>query len=57
MPAKSWRSAPPDELTRRLQGFETVLVTVEGPADAITEKFQRVPGVNWVEPRDRRARG
>ena len=42
----------PDELTRRLQGYETVLVTLEGPADAITEKFQRVAGVNWVEPRD-----
>jgi len=42
----------PDELTRRLQGFETVLVTVEGPAAEIMEKFQRVGGVNWVEPRD-----
>ncbi len=42
----------PDELTRRLQGFETVLVTVEGPAAAIIEKFQRVAGVNWVEPRE-----
>ena len=42
----------PDELTRRLQGFETVLVTVEGPAAAIIEKFQRVGGVNWVEPRE-----
>ena len=42
----------PDELTHRLQGFETVLVTVEGPAAAIIEKFQRVGGVNWVEPRE-----
>jgi ABC-2 type transport system ATP-binding protein len=42
----------PDELTRRLQGFETVLLTVEGPAAAIIEKFQRVGGVNWVEPRE-----
>ncbi len=42
----------PDELMRRLQGFETVLVTVEGPAAAIIEKFQRVDGVNWVEPRE-----
>ena len=42
----------PTELTRRLQGFETVLVTVEGPAAEIIEKFQRVGGVNWVEPRE-----
>jgi ABC-2 type transport system ATP-binding protein len=42
----------PNELMRRLQGFETVLVTVEVPAAAIIEKFQRVGGVNWVEPRE-----
>ena len=42
----------PNELMRRLQGFETVLVTVEGPAAAIIERFQRVGGVNWVEPRE-----
>ena len=42
----------PNELMRRLQGFETVLVTVEGPAADIMEKFQRVGGVNWVEPRE-----
>ena len=42
----------PNELMRRLQGFETVLVTVEGPAAEIIEKFQRVGGVNWVEPRE-----
>jgi ABC-2 type transport system ATP-binding protein len=44
----------PDELTRRLQGFETVLVTVEGPAAAIIEKYQRIGGVNLVEPRETR---
>jgi len=42
----------PDELTRRLQGFETVMVTVEGPAAEIIGKFQQVGGVNWVEPRE-----
>jgi len=42
----------PNELMHRLQGFETVLITVEGPAAAIIEKFQRVGGVNWVEPRE-----
>jgi ABC-2 type transport system ATP-binding protein len=42
----------PDELTRRLQGYETVLLTVEGPAAEIIERFQRVEGVNWVEPRE-----
>jgi ABC-2 type transport system ATP-binding protein len=42
----------PDELMRRLQGFETVLVTVEGPAADIIEKFQRVVGVNLVESRE-----
>jgi ABC-2 type transport system ATP-binding protein len=42
----------PNELMRRLQGFETVLITVEGPAADIMEKFQRVGGVNWVEPRE-----
>jgi ABC-2 type transport system ATP-binding protein len=42
----------PDELMHRLQGFETVLVTVEGPAAEIMERFQRVGGVNWVEPRE-----
>ncbi len=38
----------PDELMRRLQGFSTLLVTAEGPAAEIIEKFQRVGGVNWV---------
>ncbi len=42
----------PDELTRRLQGFETVQVTVEGPAPEIMSKLQSVPGVNLVEPRE-----
>jgi gliding motility-associated transport system ATP-binding protein len=42
----------PDELTHRLQGYETVLLTVEGPAPEIMDKLQRVPGVNLVEPRE-----
>jgi ABC-2 type transport system ATP-binding protein len=42
----------PDELTRRLTGFETVMITVEGPAAEIMDKLQRVSGVNMVEPRE-----
>jgi ABC-2 type transport system ATP-binding protein len=42
----------PDELTHRLQGYETVLITVEGPAAEIIDKLQRVGGVNMVEPRE-----
>jgi len=42
----------PDELTRRLTGFETVLITVEGPAPEIMDKLMRVSGVNIVEPRE-----
>ncbi len=42
----------PDELTQRLQGFETVLITVEGPAAEVMERLHRVSGVNLVEPRD-----
>ncbi len=42
----------PEELTRRLQGYETILVTAEGPAADIMDKLQRVSGVNMVEPRD-----
>jgi ABC-2 type transport system ATP-binding protein len=42
----------PDELTRRLQGFETILLTVEGLAEDVKDKLQRVEGVNLVEPRD-----
>jgi ABC-2 type transport system ATP-binding protein len=39
----------PDELTRRLQGYETVLVTAEGPQGEIKGKLENVPGVNLVE--------
>ncbi len=42
----------PDELTRRLQGYETVLITAEGPAAEIMDKLQSVSGVEMVEPRD-----
>jgi ABC-2 type transport system ATP-binding protein len=42
----------PDELTHRLQGYETVLITVEGPAAEVLEKLQRVSGVQMVEPKD-----
>jgi gliding motility-associated transport system ATP-binding protein len=42
----------PDELNMRLQGFETVVVTVEGPAAEIIDRLQRVQGVNLVEPRE-----
>ncbi len=42
----------PDELTRRLQGFETVDITVEGPAPDIMSKLEQVPGVTLVEPRE-----
>jgi ABC-2 type transport system ATP-binding protein len=42
----------PDELTRRLQGFETILLTVEGTATEVTDKLQRVGGVNQVEARE-----
>jgi ABC-2 type transport system ATP-binding protein len=42
----------PDELTRRLQGFETVQVTVEGPVPDIMDKLESVPGVTLVEPRE-----
>ena len=45
-------SGTPDELTHRLQGYETVLLTVEGPAAEIMDKLQRVIGVNVVEPRE-----
>jgi gliding motility-associated transport system ATP-binding protein len=40
----------PDELTARLQGYGSVLVTVEGPAPEIMGKLQSVPGVDLVEP-------
>ena len=42
----------PNELTQRLQGYETVQITVDGPAAEVLEKLQRVSGVNLVEPRD-----
>jgi ABC-2 type transport system ATP-binding protein len=42
----------PDELDRRLQGFESVVVTVEGPAASVVEKFERVPGVELVKSRE-----
>ena len=42
----------PDELTARLQGYGTVLVTAEGPAPEIMSKLQTVAGVNLVEPLD-----
>lgn len=42
----------PDDLTHRLQGYETVVVIAEGPAAEIMDKIQRVAGVNLVEPRD-----
>jgi len=42
----------PDELTRRLQGFETILLTVEGAAAEVTEKLRRVAGVSLVEAHD-----
>jgi len=42
----------PDELTRRLQGFETVVVTAEGPAGEMKERLARVAGVNQVEQRE-----
>ncbi len=45
-------SGTPDELMHRLQGFETVLITAEGPAAEIMDKLQRVSGVNMVEPRE-----
>jgi ABC-2 type transport system ATP-binding protein len=42
----------PDELTRRLTGFETVLITVDGPAPEVMDKLMRVGGVNMVEPHE-----
>jgi len=42
----------PAELTHRLQGYETVLITVQGPAGEVMEKLRRVGGVHMVEPRD-----
>jgi|SRR5579863_243783 len=39
----------PDELTQRLQGFETVLVTVGGPVAEVKGKLEKVDGVNQVD--------
>lgn len=41
----------PEELTRRQQGFESVLVTAEGPGDQIRSALERVEGVSLVEAR------
>jgi ABC-2 type transport system ATP-binding protein len=41
----------PDELTRRLQGYETVLITAEGPEDEMKGRLEKVAGVNLVEHR------
>ncbi|HXJ93835.1 MAG TPA: ABC transporter ATP-binding protein [Terriglobia bacterium] len=42
----------PDDLTRRLQGFETVLVTAQGPANELKERLERVVGVDLVEQKE-----
>jgi len=42
----------PHELTHRLAGYESVLVTAQGPAPEMMDKLQRVAGVNMVEPRE-----
>ncbi len=42
----------PDDLTRRLQGFETVLLTAEGPRDEVKARLERVEGVTMIEERD-----
>src|SRR5579863_237374 len=39
----------PDELTRRLRGFETVLLIAEGPREEIKGKLEKVDGVNQVD--------
>jgi ABC-2 type transport system ATP-binding protein len=38
----------PENLTARMQGFETMKLVVEGPADAAQEALTRVTGVNRV---------
>ncbi len=40
----------PENLTARLQGFETMQLLVEGPEGAVREKLSRVAGVNIVTP-------
>ncbi len=42
----------PDDLTRRLQGFESVLVTAEGPSSELKAALERVRGVTLVEKRE-----
>src|SRR5579884_3134516 len=42
----------PDELTHRLQGFESILVTAEGPRDEMKSRLERVEGVTLVEERE-----
>jgi ABC-2 type transport system ATP-binding protein len=39
----------PDELTQRLQGYETVLLTAAGPAGEVRSRLESVPGVTRVE--------
>ncbi len=39
----------PDELIHRLQGYETVLVTAEGPREEIKGRLEAVTGVNLVD--------
>lgn len=42
----------PEELTRRLQGYETVLLTAQGPSAEIKSRLERVPGVERIEQRE-----
>ncbi len=42
----------PDELTRRLQGYETVLLTAEGPGAEMKSRLEQVGGVSLVEQRE-----
>jgi len=42
----------PGELTERLQGFETVLITAEGPSPEIKARMERIEGVTLVEERE-----
>lgn len=40
----------PENLTSRLQGHDTVYIQVDGPADQVREKLERVSGVAKVRP-------
>jgi ABC-2 type transport system ATP-binding protein len=42
----------PDELTHRLQGFESILITAEGPRDEMKARLERVEGVTLIEERE-----